>query len=187
MTLKDVWCMWRKFWFEPCSPLPVCIYRILLGLLILQSTIVHVLPAAIFWYGPNGVIPIEDVHKYYWQNVPALDALLLFPPTDQSVYLFFYLFIAFTLMMTFGIFTRHSVIMVAVGLISLHHHQPFNINAGDSFMRIATTLLCFCDCGRLWSVDSLIRRLRGKPLKTELTNPWAQRLIQVQFAIAYWQ
>ncbi|MDR3615463.1 MAG: HTTM domain-containing protein [Candidatus Obscuribacterales bacterium] len=187
MTLKDVWHIWRRFWFEPTSPLPVCIYRILLGLLILESTIIHNLPCAIFWYGPKGIIPIADVEKHFWLDTPKLDALLLFPPTDQSVYLFFYLFIAFAVMMTIGLFTRQSVIMVAVGLISLHHHQPFNINGGDTMMRIATILLCFCDCGRLWSVDSLIRRLRGKPLKTELTNPWGQRLIQVQLAIAYWQ
>jgi hypothetical protein len=179
--------MWRKFWFEPCSPLPVCIYRILIGLLVLQSTIIHVLPAATFWYGPNGVIPIEDVKKYFWLNCPRFDALLLLPATDQSVYLFFYLFIAFTVMMIFGVLTRQSVIMVAAGLVSLHHHQPFNINGGDTFMRIATILLCFCDCGKYWSVDSLIRRWRRQPLKNALTNPWAQRLIQVQLAIAYWQ
>jgi len=187
VTLKDVWSIWRKFWFEPTSPLPVCIYRILLGLLILQTTVIHVLPSAIFWYGPNGVIPIADVQKYFWHDNPRLDALLLFPGTDQAVYLFFFFFNVFTVMMVFGLFTRQSVIMVALGLISLHHHQPFNINGGDTFMRIATTLLCFCDCGRFWSIDSLLRRLRGKQLETELTNPWGQRLIQIQLAIAYWQ
>jgi hypothetical protein len=186
-VLKGAWNQWRTFWFEPVSPLPVCIYRIFVGLLILQIVLVHAMPALTFWYGPYGIIPIADVQKYKWNGEPRLDALLLFPASDQGVYLFFALFVLVTIFFTVGFLTRHSAILVALGMISMHHHQPFNSNGGDAFLRIAIILMCFTDCGRYWSVDNSLRKWFKVPEPPELSNPWAQRLLQVQFAIVYWQ
>jgi hypothetical protein len=187
MTFKDIWRIWRGFWFEPTSPLPVCIYRIFLGLLILQSTIVHTMPAEIFWYGPKGIIPIGDVMDRFWLREPRLDALLLFPPTNQSVHIFFAIFIVVTIFFTIGFLTRYNAILMAIGIISLHHHQPFNINGGDSFLGLASWIICFTDCGRYWSVDRFLTKYFNGSVNDAPSNPWAQRLLQVQFAIVYWQ
>lgn len=184
MTLKALWQGWRKFWFEPQSVLPLALYRILLNLLVLQMLLIHVGNDFLTWYGPNAIVPLEAVKQHFWNNEPRFDVLLIFPQQD-SWYVGYYISLVIAAVFSaIGFCTRYSVLYVCLGLISLHHHDPYNINGGDSFLRLTSIWLAMSPCGEALSVDNLIKRRRGVPT-SRIHCPWAMRMIQVQLAIAY--
>ena len=184
MTIEQLVSAWRRFFFQPSPVLSIAIFRILFGLLVLESAVIHVGDNFLDWYGPNAVIPIESVKAYFWHNQPRLDILLLFPNESGWLLGYFASFVVAAVCLTLGLGTRFCALWVSLGLISLHHHDPFNINGGDAFLRLVSIFLVFSPCGYALSLDNVIRRKLGKPIP-ELHMPWAQRMIQLQLAIAY--
>jgi hypothetical protein len=191
MTVPKLWELWRKFWFEPQSPTPVALFRIFFGLLLLQSTLIHVGPDLFLWYGAHGPLPIEAIKSYWWWNQPHFDLFLLLPPTNQGVLIFFSIFVLACVFLTLGLFTRYAAIIVSLALVSMHNHQPFNINGGDSMLRLYSLYLVFSEAGAAISLDRLIKRFKHPTFGEESlpmpVAPWGQRMIQVQMSLAYWQ
>lgn len=182
--MNNIWQLWRKFWFEPQSMTTLALYRILFGLLVLQSLVVHLGIDFLNWYGPNAVIPIEAIKQYFWWNEPRFDMLLLLPKDNAWFVTYYILLVIATICATIGLGTRFTVPFVSLSLISLHHHNPFNINGGDTFLRLTSIFLALSPCGQAWSLDNIIKRKRGIAIE-KLHSPWAWRMIQVQLAIAY--
>ena len=182
--LKSMWNLWRGFWFEPQPMTTLALYRICFGILILQTYVIHIGFDFLNWYGPKAIIPIESVRQFFWWNEPRFDLLLLLPQTDAWYVAFYVSFVIAIACATVGLCTRVSMAYVCMSLISLHHHDPFNINGGDTFLRLTSIFLAFSHCGEAWSLDNLIKRKRGIAIQ-QLHNPWAWRMIQVQLAIAY--
>jgi len=186
MTFAALIAVWRKFWFEPQDASPVALYRILYGILILQIAVVHLGENFSQWYGPNAVMTLSAVIKHFWLNEPRFDMLLLLPQTEGAFAAFHLVFVMVAVALTVGFCSRYSVLFVWLTLLSMHHHDPFNINGGDAFLRAVGPWLALSHCGDKFSVDSLIRRKKGLP-EPDPSAPWAQRMIQVQLAIVYWQ
>ncbi len=184
MTLKTLWQAWRKFWFEPQSITPLALYRILLNMLILQSLLVHIGTDFLTWYGPRAISPLEAIQQYFWVGEPRFDVMLSLPQEDGWYVGYYISLVIATICGVLGLFTRYSTLYVCLGLISFHHHMPFNINGGDTFLRLTSIFLAASPCGEAWSLDNVIKRRRGIPI-TKLHNPWALRMIQLQLAIAY--
>jgi hypothetical protein len=184
MTFRQVARAWDRFLFEPVSPVPVAVYRILFGVILLLNGL-FLLPDAARLYGPDGVLP-RDVARTL-AHADGLNVLAWLPDTDGSVYAFLavYLFAAATL--TVGLLTRVSAAVVFLCLVSLHHSNLIVLNSADTFLRLASFYLIFSAAGRALSVDRWLRVRRGlePPGAPAPAPPWAQRLIQVQLAIAY--
>jgi hypothetical protein len=186
MTLQALWQAWHAFWFEPKSPTPVAIFRILFGLLIMQTALVQSWPGWLIWYGNHAVVPLPAVKQYFWHLEPRFDLLLALPPDDRWVIAFFWIFVLAAFFVAIGFLTRYSMIFIAISLVSMHHHQPFNINGGDSYLRLMSIFLAFSYAGEAFSVDNLIKRWQGKEVGNKQYCPWAQRMLQIQMALVYW-
>lgn len=184
MIGTKIWQHWRNFFFEPQSVLPLAVYRILFGILVLQTALVHIGSSYADWYGTHNVISIETIAKYFWHGNPRFDLLLLLPKDDVWINAYFISYIVAAFFLTIGFATRFSAIWVCLGFISLHNHMPFNINGGDAFLRLESIFLAFSPCGYALSIDNVIRRRRGIAIE-KLHSPWAQRMIQLQLALAY--
>lgn len=184
MSIHDIWKSWSKFWFEPISPKPIALFRIFWGLLILQTFLIHVGGDFLTWYGTKSVIPLESVKQSFWWNQPRFDILLLFPQDDFWLICYFITFIIAAIFVVIGFGTRYSVAYVVLGIISFHNHMPFNINGGDTFMRLVGIFLIFSSCGYAYSIDNWIAKRKGLEVP-EKACPWGQRMIQIQLAIAY--
>lgn len=184
MTLKALLEAWRRFFFEPQLVLPLALYRIVFGLLVLQSLLIHVGVEFLTWYGPNAIIPLEAVKEHFWHNSPRFDVMLLLPREDGWFIAYFASLVIAAVLLVLGLCTRYSAAYVCLGLISLHHHDPFNINGGDTFLRLTSMFLAVSPCGEAWSVDNWIKRKRGIEIERE-HSPWALRMIQIQLCIAY--
>lgn len=186
MMLSRIWQWWREFWFEPRSPITLSVYRIAFGILVLQSALIHTWPGFLTWYGVNSVISFNSVKQYAWAGQPRFDILQLLPHSDAWVIVFFWFYVAFAFCLTIGFCTRYSAALVALGLISMQHHFPCNYNAGDTLMRLSAIFLSFSPAGDALSLDVLIKKGKGEPM-AQLVVPWAQRMLQIQIVILYFQ
>ncbi len=180
---------WDEFWFKPQSPIPMAIFRILFGCVLLENQLVHLLPDFDLYYSKNSIIPIKDMISLYWHNDHMFDVLLLLPNDDRWLLGAFYVLIGFTVMLTLGVFTRLSSWIVFMLLMSFGHQFELNQNAGDNYMRIAAMCLAFSNAGDAFSVDALLRNIKKDWRITGFyplySAPWAQRLLQIQLLIAY--
>lgn len=186
MTIQSIYQQWREFWFKPEGTLTIGVYRILYGLLILQIALIHLSGRFTEWYGPNAIVPLPTVVNHFWYNEPRFDLFLLFPQTAGSFDCLYIALIVSGLFLTLGLLSNYSALAVWLLLLSMHHHDPYNINGGDAFLRVVGPCLALSHCGDSLSLDALLDKKRGivRPAKR---NPWAQRLIQVQLALVYWQ
>jgi len=74
-----------------------------------------------------------------------------------------------------------------IGFILLVSFQQRTINmlsSADLLTRILFMYMIFAPSGNAYSVDSLIAKLKGQPLKRDV-NAWVHRLIQIQIAVVY--
>ncbi len=181
---------WNKFWFEPTSPTPMGLFRIFLGLVVLQCLIIHLWPDWKLYFSEHSIIPIDSMMTKYWGPQDPYFDLMLLLPGDQSKIIFFWVIVAAAVFMTLGLFTRTSSTIVFLGLLSLDSHFELNQNAGDNFVRIACLLTAFSQAGKAYSLDNLIRSLREdwrvNGFRPPLCAPWAQRMFQVQLAVVYY-
>jgi hypothetical protein len=180
---------WNRFWFAEQPTTPIALFRVLFGLLLLQVLLTELLPHFSAFYGVSAIVDTSNVVTYWWHNQPRFDLFLLVPQSDTARLTLFFIFIAFGIALTLGLFTRLSAIMTYFGLLTLFQHCPFNRDGGDAFMLVCSFILCFSHCGGAYSLDCLLaaRRNPGAQLgRHQLFKPWAQRLLQIQVAIVYW-
>jgi len=183
MTVRRLVRYWNRFFFAPCPPTAIALYRILFGILVLAD-IALLWPDLMVWYGEKGAVTLETALRT--AQGTRLNLFPLLPPGDLWVQLFFAVVVLFAFFLTIGLFTRVSSVIVFVGLISIHHRNLFIINSGDGLLRITGFLLMFAPCGAAISVDRMRRIRKGiQSPEPTLHSPWAQRLIQIQLAIAY--
>lgn len=185
MTLASIWQAWRRFWFEPQGTETISVYRILYGLLVSQIFLIHLAGRFEEWYGPDSMIRISTVINHFWHREPRLDLFLLFPQQAQSYTIIYFLAAALSIMLILGFKGRLAAFLVWLTLVSMHHHNPYNINGGDAFLRAVGIFLALSPCSDHFSIDSLIAKRKGiLPIEK---SPWAQRMIQVSIALVYYQ
>jgi len=187
MKITDLWNSWSKFWFALTSPLPIALFRIFVGALLLQVLLAQVGSDYMAWYGPNGIIPVASIKHNWWFDAPRFDIFFILPRTELGAQIFYIVYLAALICLTVGFGTKYATIMVAMCNISMHNQQPFSLNGGDAILRIYSLYLVFSDCGAAWSVDSLIRRFKNPEAyeKRFLVPILGARLVQVQLCISY--
>jgi hypothetical protein len=186
MSLSQLCDWWNEFFFKPQSPLPIAVFRILYGVLLLTTLLVHFAPDFDFWYGPNGIMPGDAASLFFFRQ-PTFNVLAVLGHNANLLHVYFYSIVVAGLFLTIGLGTRYSAFYCFLGLVSLHNQDPFNINGGDNFLRLVPLYLSMSQCGERLSVDRLIKRRWFPGLLKEEYWPWAVRLVQIQIAIVYWQ
>ncbi|MDZ4832894.1 MAG: HTTM domain-containing protein [Candidatus Melainabacteria bacterium] len=180
-TLKSLPRYWNHFWFEPQSVLPICIFRIIFGAIMIVSFLVQFRRDFLLFYGVNSIIPASSVDVYQWLRLPVFDLFLVLPADDnvRFGFLYFSAFIAFLVMIGFA--TRITTIILFLCYLSICNHADIILMAGDNFARLIALFLCFSPCGERVSVDTLMKRKSS----VVLFPPYAQRMIQVQLCLIY--
>ena len=197
MSIRNLINLWREFWFEQTTAKVVSAYRILFGVLVLQICVVHLSGNFHDWYGGRAVVTPPAVISNFWQMQPQFDLFLLFPDSKEYLDGFHLCFTIAAACLTLGLFSRYSALLIWLGLLSMHHHDPFNNNGGDAFLRAVAPWLALSHCGDHYSLDAVIRRWwsrrksPGEAANTDLQLPlrpvWAQRMIEMQLALVYGQ
>lgn len=176
---------WKEFdqaIFSYGSPVTLGVFRLIFGFLIF----VNLCMIGVFfsdWFTETGYVPLELAKIW---NGNDMFTSVFWGVTDPRVSLAIYVVTALAALFTsLGLFTRVSSILLAVGLVSIHHRNPIILHGGDTLMRVTAIYLAVSPCGAAVSLDRL-RRLRknpGEPLP--MISLWPQRLLQFQWALMY--
>ncbi len=151
------------------------------------------------WFSEKGFLPswigamflpptIHVVNVPFWPHgVPISRLNVLSGISDPRVELAFYLFlIVCSIFTTIGLWTRASSLLLAIGMVSLHHRDAALLHGGDTVLRVCILYMAIGPFGRACSVDRLIRLWKGKePSGPVLVSLWPQRLICYNVALIY--
>ncbi|MGA8595215.1 MAG: HTTM domain-containing protein [Bryobacteraceae bacterium] len=183
MSIHSVVKAWNRFFFEPQSPTPIALFRILYGILTIAN-LLFLYPDWLNWFGPHAWVTIATMHNL--EPGTRLNLFMLIPQTDLSVMALFWVFLLFAISLALGLFTRFSTIVVFLCLTSIHQRNIYILHAGDTLMRVTGFFLMFAPAGAAFSIDRLIRVRRGKEEPViRPRSPWAQRMIQFELALVY--
>jgi Vitamin K-dependent gamma-carboxylase len=190
MSLRSLFRAWNEFFYKPVSPLPVCIFRIIFGIVGIANLFL-LRPEWMQWYGPHAFVSMETVTKLSFG--PSMSLFQILPQTDLAINIFFWVFVLFTTMLTVGFMTRFAAVAVYLCLGTIQMRNGYILNSGDTLMMVTGFFLMFAPSGALLSVDHWLRVRRGREDATvKLYSPWAQRMLQIQtgvvyFATFYWK
>jgi hypothetical protein len=183
VRLKSLVDAWNSFFFAPQSPLPLAVFRILYGLLVI-GTLLLLRPDWLTWYGPHSWISLSTMHTL--EPGPRLNLFEIIPQQDIWIEALFWVFLASAFLLTIGLLTRFNSLLVFLCLTSIQQRNLYITSGGDTFLRLAGFFLVFAPAGAALSVDRLIRIWRGKEgADVPPRNPWAQRMIQFELALLY--
>lgn len=190
MSLRSLITLWNRFWFEPGSPTPIALYRILLGLVMLQDALLMRLPDWRLFYSVHAIIPVQAYISYWWGRDPRFDILTLLPENDYVRFGILCLYILMLFFMTIGFHTRKSALCALLINESLFNQFLLNLSGADVFLKLSLTLVAVSNAGDAFSIDNLRKTLKEDWRKTGFKPPlkpqWALRMLQVQVAYVYW-
>ena len=187
MTFEQIRQIWNRIWFAPVSPAPICLYRIFYGAQLFLCSLFMMGDILVF-FGPKGLVSIPTIQSY--EHSARFSLLFWLPNSDGSVIFIYVGILLLSMLVTLGLFTRPSLLLLLIFLVSLHHRNPAVLNSGDTFFRVAGFLLLLSPCGEMFSLDC---RMKGKQKGADFdawaitSEPWAQRLLQLQIAAVYCQ
>jgi hypothetical protein len=182
--LKRIIAAWDHFWFSPCSPASICVFRILVGIQVLLCALFWA-PRLLTWFGEKGVESAQAVNLCY--GSPRFDLLILFGSNDTITICLYLALIIAALCLTVGLFSRSSALIVWLLLLSFHNRNFFILNAGDHLLRVCTFLLFFAPAGKMYSVDSWIKKKANNAASNITCEPWVQRLFQILLCTIYYE
>lgn len=183
MKLKTLIKAIDEFLFKPQPVHNVALLRIGLGFLLLFNwAMIYADIDSLF--GPNGMVSLATSQQYGNQLRFSLFDYL--PNTMKVTSTLAFVNLAAVIAMTIGFWTRTSIAVAFVTLVSFHHRNGFILNSADSVLRVFLFLMLFTHCADLFSVDRWLKLKKGKaPLIPEEKSPWALRMIQIQFCLIY--
>lgn len=180
--MRRLWRIFQSFLFQPIGTESLGLFRIVFGLLVLQQLTLGIAPDLLLWFGSHSAVPFDLVQQYAWQGEARFDLLALLP-NDAAIVIYFSSLVLAALFLVLGLFSRFSSAYLAMGLVSLHHHNPALFNGGDNMMRIMSIFLALSPCGASYSLDAKLGLVEKN--YASFLFPWSQRMIQIQMAIAY--
>lgn len=179
MSIKDAVRMWDDFFFRQESVDLMSLFRIVWCFLLLVMSLIEFGNIQEF-YGPHALVSIETALSQF--PFPHLDIFQYVRLSYETLYAFFGIYILFVLSAMLGLFTRLSLSVVFIGLVSLHQRNIWLLSSADLLIRLVTLYLIFSPCGQAFSVDS-IRSKKTQVVK--MAPPWALRLLQIQLSVVY--
>jgi hypothetical protein len=181
IRVGDILRAWNRFFFEPTSPLPMAVYRILLGLLVLANQLL-LLPDVMTWFSDRGALSFATAPRV--SGGSGLNLFRFLPHGDTMVWTVLILSCLSAISLAAGFFTRTSAVLTFLFFVTLDHRNPLILNSGDTLLRLGTFFVMWSHAGRALSVDEWRRRKRGEK-SAAAYPPWAMRLLQVQFSFVY--
>lgn len=172
---------WNTFWFRPISARPLGVFRVVIGLL----TLVYLGTLSVemtYWLTDQGLmIGNESRELAGWLRYSPLQ----YVQDPTSVRIFMAVTTVVAVLFTLGWRTRIMSVLLYLGLLSIYHRNiPTNCGA-DALLMITVFYLMLSPCGAACSLDARrIARRRGTAAEP-LIVPWAQRLIQLQLSLIY--
>lgn len=183
MSGKSLVRAWNEFFFEPESPVPIAVFRILLGLIVLVDAAL-LRGDWLVWYGPRGLVTLSGAQQI--EAGPRLNVFAFLPQTEFWSNAVFWVLVVSAGLLCVGLFTRASSIVMFVMIASMHQRNLFMTNSGDTLLRCSAFFLMFAPAGAALSLDRLRNIWKGREgPEIQPRVPWAQRMIQIELSLLY--
>ncbi|MBX9878109.1 MAG: HTTM domain-containing protein [Candidatus Obscuribacterales bacterium] len=186
MTLRELWLAWNEFWFAPGSPMPLAVFRIAIGVLVLIFCW-WISPEATQFLGLHRIVQSSTVA--HWMGSPQFDVLSLLPKDDYWISAALNLLALSGICLILGVFSRLNALIVYLIMLAFDSRNHFVLNTGIKIMIVMTLFLVFSRCGEALSFKRIASVWRKKnpdfgPARDG--SVFALRLMQVQMALVYW-
>jgi len=183
MRLQSIIDGWNNFFFTPQSPLPISLFRILYGAMVI-ATLLLLHGDWLSWYGPHSWVSFATMRQV--EPGPRLNLFTVIPQSDDCIQALFWISLIAAIFLTAGLYTRVSAATVFLCLNSIQQRNLYITHSGDTFLRVAGFFLIFAPAGAALSIDRLLRLRRGKEgAELQPRSPWAQRMIQLELSLLY--
>ncbi|MEK2690183.1 HTTM domain-containing protein [Bdellovibrio sp. GT3] len=177
--IKAVW----DFFFKPQPVNHIGLMRVLFGLILIFNWYMIWSYLDVFW-GVDGLVTLKTSIEYGSSLRFSLFDLMPNDPRVPALLAIVNLMAAIGV--TLGLFTRTSMVVAFVTLLSFQNRNDFILNSGDIVLRNILFFMMFSAAGKAYSLDQWIKSLRhGKWKVPVMERPWAVRLIQIQFCVIY--
>jgi len=174
---------WNRFFFAEQSPLPLALFRIAYGLVVV-CTLVLLKPDWLTWYGTHAWVSLNTMREL--EPGVRLNLFTVIPQDDRWILALFWVFLASAIMLTVGFLSRINSVIVYLCLASIQQRNLYITHGGDTFLRVAGFFLIFAPAGAVLSVDRLLRVWRGREQgAVQARRLWAQRMIQIELSLVY--
>jgi hypothetical protein len=144
MTLQSVFRAWHEFFFAERSPLPIALFRILYGLLVI-ATLILLKPDWLAWFGVHGWVSPATMASL--EPGVRLNLFAVIPRSDAWIEALFWVFLLSSIMLAAGFLTRVNSVLVFLCLTSIQQRNLYITNSGDTFLRLAGFFLIFAPAG----------------------------------------
>src|SRR6266849_10509355 len=128
MTLRSALRAWNDFFFAEQSPLPIALFRILYGLLVI-ATLILLRRDWLTWYGVHGWVSLPIALKL--EPGARLNLFTVIPQNDAWIEALFWVFLGSAILLTIGFLTRLNSVLVFICLASIHQRNVYILHAGD--------------------------------------------------------
>lgn len=173
----------NDFFFKPKSVASIALLRILFGFLLLYNWVV-IWSHLESWFGVDAIISLKTSMDYGADHRFSFFDILPNHPRVPVVLALVNLVAG--ICVTLGLYTRTSLIVALLTVLSFQNRATFLMNSGDLVFRNILFFLIFSPAGKAYSIDRLILRFKGLVgSEPEQHSPWALRLIQIQFCVIY--
>jgi hypothetical protein len=172
---------WNHFWFRPISARPLGAFRIAFGLLAL-SNLAFLAFDLDYWFTDHGMLVGTEALEVAG---PFRPSPLQWVQDPTSVRIFFGATAVICALFTLGWHTRVMGVLFYLAMLSIHHRDVLTNSGADTILLLLTFYIMLSPCGAAYSLDARRAARRRGTLAEPLIVPWAQRLIQLQVALVY--
>ncbi len=181
MKISEISRAWNQFFFREAPVDGICLFRVLLGTVLLSTFLTDLSGYQHFW-GPYGLIGPQTFEGVF--NGNHFNLFHALKPSFNSLYFVMALHCAALLCFIMGLKTRVASFVLLLTLTSLNQRNIYILNSADILMRILMMLMVFAPSGNKFSLDALLAKRKNRPLP-EKAPLWVHRLIQIQIAVVY--
>jgi hypothetical protein len=172
---------WNAFWFGPVSARPLGAFRVLFGLVFLANLAFCAFDLD-YWYTDNGMLQGSEAREIAG---PLKFSPLLWIQDPVSVRIFFAATALIACAFTLGWHTRLFSVALYLAMLSIHNRNLITASGADVLLIITCFYLMLSPCGAAFSLDAMRAARRRGTVAEPLILPWAQRLLQIQLCIVY--
>lgn len=173
---------WNQFFHDQRETISLDIFRILIGVIIFYDFI-SLYPVLETFYGLGGISPLGALRS---QSLGRLNLFLVFPIDAYTLPVLYFSTLLFSITLLLGLWSRFSSLMLFILITSFHHRNIHILNSGDTLLRLFTFFMIFAPIGRAFSIDRIMRILRGtENIALPMVSIFGQRLLQFQFSWVY--
>src|SRR3954469_7882267 len=131
MSIRSVVKAWNEFFFTPQSPVPIAIFRVLYGMLLIAD-LVLLRPDWLAWYGEHSWTSLPTMLKL--EPGLRLNLFTILPSDDRWVEALFWTFLVSAVFLMLGFLTRINSVIAFLCLTSIQHRNLYITNSGDTFL-----------------------------------------------------